>query len=218
MRLAHWLAVCSILAAAPAAMAQKWEFGGGVGGGFYTPQNVERTDEGLADAKIKTGVFGSAWIGGNNTERWGGEFRYSYQRGDLHLAFNGEEASFSAESHSIHYDFLWHGADRDADVRPYVAFGGGIKVYRGTGEETEIQPLSRFALLTRTKDLQGMGSIGAGVKIRLAPRWQLRIDVHDYITPFPKEVIAPNTARGSSVGGWIHDIVPMVGFSYTSEN
>jgi hypothetical protein len=40
--------------------------------------------------------------------------------------------------------------------------------------------------------------------------------VHDYLTPFPKEVITPNPP--SKVSGWIHDIVPMFGLSYTSAN
>jgi hypothetical protein len=42
----------------------------------------------------------------------------------------------------------------------------------------------------------------------------LRVEVHDFATPFPKKVITPNL--GAKVSGWIHDIVPMVGLSYVS--
>jgi hypothetical protein len=33
------------------------------------------------------------------------------------------------------------------------------------------------------------------------------------MTPFPKEVITPNL--NSSVSGWLHNLVPMAGISYT---
>ena len=39
-----------------------------------------------------------------------------------------------------------------------------------------------------------------------------RVEVHDFLTPFPKQVIAPN--QGAKVGGWLQDFVPMVGISY----
>jgi len=58
-----------------------------------------------------------------------------------------------------------------------------------------------------------MFSIGAGIKTKINDRWQFRVDVHDYITPFPKEVIQPNL--GTSIGGMLHNIVPMVGISWT---
>ena len=57
-------------------------------------------------------------------------------------------------------------------------------------------------------------SVGGGVKFQLSPHVQLRLDVHDYMTPFPKNVITPNS--GAKVGGWLMDFVPMVGISYTN--
>ena len=57
----------------------------------------------------------------------------------------------------------------ESAVRPFVAFGGGIKMYRGTGEEQVVQPLSNIALLTKAQDLTGMLSIGAGFKVKLSP-------------------------------------------------
>jgi hypothetical protein len=216
MRFARMLAVCSAVVIAPAAVAQKWELGAGAGGGFYTSQDVEHPDGTSAKAKIETNVAVSGWLAHNNHPRWGGEIRYSYQRGDLKLEQGSTEAKFGGEAHAIHYDFLWHAADRGSAVRPYVAFGGGIKIYRGTGEPVLVAPLERYALLSPTQELQGMVSVGAGIKMKLSPRWQLRVDVHDYLTPFPKEVITPNPP--SKVSGWIHDIVPMFGLSYTSAN
>ena len=123
------------------------------------------------------------------------------------------KATFSAESHAMHYDFQWHLTDIDSISRPYVAFGGGVKLYRGTGTEQLTQPLSRFALLTKTQEVKGMASIGVGIKTKIGEHWQFRVDVHDYITPFPKDVITPNL--GTQLGGMIHDIVPMAGITWT---
>jgi hypothetical protein len=94
-----------------------------------------------------------------------------------------------------------------------VSAGGGIKIYRGTGSEVAFQPLSNFALLTKDQDLTGLLSLGAGLKFALAPHIQLRLDVHDYLTPFPKQIIAP--AANAKVSGWMQDIVPMAGIAVT---
>lgn len=212
MNLARTLVVCLAVSAAPMAMAQKWEFGGGAGGAFNTSKDLTRPTE-TATGNIKTGVAASAWLGNNTNNRWGGEIRYTYQMGDLQLKQGSTTATFSGESHTIGYDFLWHATDTNAASRPYIAFGGGAKVFRGTGTEGVTQPLSRFALLTKTQEVQGMISVGAGVKVKTGKNWQLRLDVHDYITRFPAEVMQPNV--GTQVGGWVHNIVPSLGFSWT---
>ncbi|MEP7351922.1 MAG: outer membrane beta-barrel protein [Acidobacteriota bacterium] len=210
MKFASIVTLC-LFAAAPALRAQTWEVGGAAGVGFYNGRSIERPTE-SAQAKIKTGIEGSAWFANNNSRYWGGEIRYDYQRGNLGLKQGGTQATFGAESHAIHYDFLWHTSEIGSTVRSYIAFGAGVKIYRGTGTEALTQPLSRFALLTKTNELKGMISVGAGVKWKLGHSAQLRVDIHDYITQFPKEVITPNT--GAKIGGWINDIVPTVGISW----
>ena len=195
----------------PAAMAQKWEFGVGAGGGFYTSQDVKLGSD-SASAKFKTNVAVSTWIGNNINDRWGGELRYSYQLGDAQLKRDASEAVFGAETHTINYDFLYHTRPSEATVRPFIAGGAGIKFFRGTGTEAVTQPLSQFALLTKASDLTGVVSVGGGVKMKLGSHAWLRLDVHDYMSPFPKQVITPNV--GANVGGWMHDIVPMVAISF----
>lgn len=212
MKLARMLAVCLVFSAVPAAWGQKWELGFGGGGGFGPSTELTRPTE-TAKANIKPGVAASAWVGNNSNSRWGGDLRYTYQMGDLQLKQNSTTATFTGETHTINYDILWHAADEGSASRPYIAFGGGAKVYRGTGAESVTQPLSRFALLTKTQEIQGVISVGAGVKTKISKNWQLRIDVHDYISRFPAQVIQPNT--GTTAGGWMHNIVPSVGFSWT---
>lgn len=198
------------LFAIPAA-AQNYEAGILGGGSYYQSKSVSNP-RGDADAGFSTG-WGAAFILGHNQyEHVGGEIRYTYLHNKMKLSSGNQSADFGAESHSIHYDFLIHSAPRDAKMRPYVAFGAGVKQYRGTGTENAFQPLSTIAILTKTSEVKALASVGGGVKIRLSPRMHLRFDVHDYLTPFPKEVITP--ANGSSVGGWVNNIVGMAGIGF----
>jgi hypothetical protein len=206
--------VCAVtLLAAPAALAQKWEFGGGAGMGFYTSTDVQNPG-GAASARPGDGLAASAWLTNDTGRVWGGEIRYDYQRGDMQLSSGGTHASFASQSHAIHYDFLLHFAPKDAHLRPYAAFGAGVKMYQGIGTEVAFQPLSQVALLTKTTDLRPMASVGFGVKMRAGKRLGLRFEVHDFMTPFPDKMIA--AAQGSKVGGWVNDFVATVGVSVLS--
>lgn len=212
MRFSQRFAVCAVLALAPAAMAQKWELGAGVGGSTYLSHDVKNGGT-TAQAGLETNVAASVWLDENSQGRWGGEARYDYERGDLKLTSGNTKAAFGAESHAMHYDFLVQSGGRESRARIFLAAGGGVKIYRGTGAEQPFQPLSQFALLTKTTDLRPLVSVGAGVKWQISHAVQIRLEVHDYATPFPKEVITPNL--NSSVGGWLHNLVPMGGISYT---
>ena len=48
----------------------------------------------------------------------------------------------------------------------FVAMGGGMKIYRGTGTEEAYQPLSQFAYFTKTQKVEPMASFGAGVQFQ----------------------------------------------------
>jgi hypothetical protein len=212
MKTLKMLLVCSAVLVVPA-MAQRWEFGGGVGGGFYTSQDVTAL-AGSASAKLQTGLTGAVWLGNNGQGHWSGELRYEYQMGDFSLSSGGTSVNFGAHTQQFHYDVMWHATPSESRIRPYVGAGAGIKLYQGTGTPAAYQPLSNFALLTQQQDLRPLASVGAGVKIQISQHVQIRLDVHDYMTPFPKNVITPNS--GAKVGGWLQDFVPMIGISYTN--
>jgi hypothetical protein len=111
----------------------------------------------------------------------------------------------------VHYDLLIHAAPTEAMARPFVAIGGGIKYYRGTGVEAPFQPLSSLVVLTRTSEVQPLVSAGAGVKLPISRRALIRLDFRDYMTPFPSSLLAlPPNSRAK---GWVHDFVLMVGIS-----
>ena len=206
------LFLVAVLAAAPAALAQKWEIGVGAGGSFYTSQTVKSAIAN-ADASLASGLALSAWLGNNSGRLMGGELRYDFENSDLQLKSGGTTVKFGAQTHAVHYDFLFHFTPRESKIRPFVAAGAGIKAFRGTGTEAAFQPLGNIADLTKTSQVKPLVSVGGGVKVALGPAIQIRLEAHDYLTPFPQNLISP--ASGAKVGGWLQDFVIMGGLSFT---
>jgi len=200
------------LACAPAVLAQKWEVGVGIGGAFNNAQKFTNAI-GTADASLSNGMAASAWLGNNLHGRIGGEVRYDYEMTNLRLSSGGTSASFGANTQAVHYDVLFHFTSQEASIRPFVAAGAGVKFFHGTGTETAFQPLQGIALLTKTSETKGLVSLGGGIKFNLNRLLQLRVEAHEYITPFPTKVIAP--AQGSKTSGWLMDFVPMGALAIT---
>jgi|SRR5579863_172252 len=198
-----WAGVCA---------AQEWEVGGMASYGFY--RNLAAVSPvGSAIAGFDNGTAFGAMLGYNSQGLISGEVRYSYLNSDLRLSSGGASATFNGIAHAIHYDILIHPRVRHGSrVLPFLAAGGGIKDYIGTGTETAYQPLENIALLSKTHEIKPMISVGGGIKMVLGARLLLRAEVRDYITAFPKQVIVP--LPGTKVSGWLNDFVPMIGISY----
>ena len=79
--------------------------------------------------------------------------------------------------------------------------------------ERAFQPLSQFVLLTKKTEILPLFAVGGGVKVALRDHLNIRFEVRDYLTPSPEKVLVP--APGASIKGLLHDIVPLVGISYT---
>jgi outer membrane protein W len=207
----HFLSLMflAFAAAVPAAFAQKWEVGIGAGGSFLTSDTITNP-VGNADATRDPGLALSAWLDNNiGSGLFGGELRYDHESGDLKLSSDGTTVKFASQSNAIHYDVVVNFAPSESAVRPFVSAGAGVKWYTGTGTEQVYQPLSNIAVFSDVRDLRALVSFGAGVKFNIAKSVLLRLEVHDYLTPFPNQLFAP--AAGSNVGGWINDIVAMAG-------
>jgi len=199
------------VSAATFGWGQKWEFGGVGGAGFLS--NVAVTGvAGGATTGFQTGGVAGAFLAQNLYSHIGGEFRYAYLQNNLHIQSGGSEAAFSGQAHVVHYDLILHTNRAGSKREFFVAVGGGMKVFRGTGQEAAYQPLSQYGYFTKTTVLKPMASIGAGMKYALTPRLILRTEFRDYITAFPTNLIAP--APGAKFGSLLQDIVPMVGLSY----
>ncbi len=139
---------------------------------------------------------------------------YDYEHSDLKLTSNGTSVSFGgAQTNAIHYDAVLRFASHEARITPFVVAGGGFKDYSGTGKEQVFQSLSNIALLTKTNQLKPLISVGGGIKFQVASNVQFRVEIHDFLTPFPDKVIAP--ALGSKVGGWLSDFAATAGLSFS---
>jgi hypothetical protein len=197
--------------AADGCWAQSWSIGGAGGFSFYRDVTITNPS-GSANAGFGPRVALSGVLGEDVLEHFGGEFRYAFLDGDSELKSHGTEANMDAASHALHFDFLAYATGRKARLRPFVAAGGGFKYYTGTGKEDPTQPLSDFAFLTHTNQIEGLVSFGGGVKAPVSDHWLVRLDFRDYATPFPDKVIAP--APGAKLHGWLHDFVVMVGVDW----
>lgn len=196
----------------PAALGQNWELGGGGGYGVARSNTVSFRSA-TGEAGLRRGYLATAYGAHHTYRRLSGEFRYTYRQGSPEVFAGGRQARIAGETHTVNYDFLLHARHKQSGIRPYVAFGGGIKVFRGTGTESAFQPLSELILLTRTRETLPLFSVGGGVSVRLAPRAVFRFDFRDHVTPFPSKVLQP--APGAQLRGWLHDFVPLVSIGWT---
>ena len=219
LRHASIVATAAILGAGlPACWAQdseaapRWEIGGLGGGGFYSSASVSGPT-GSGDVGIKNSVAVGAFVGNDLYKHLGGELRYEFLPGDLKVSSGGSEATFSGQAHAIHYDFLLHFAPKGSRIRPFVSAGGGVKIYQGTGKATVTQTLSSLALLTNTHQASGLGVFGGGLKAQVSSHLMLRFEVQDFLTPFPKQVIAP--APGAKISSLLNEIVFLAGLGIT---
>ncbi len=199
------------LTVAACSLAQQWEVGGGAGISFLPGVSVTGSP-GSATAGFQTGVAGGAFLGQTITRHLGGEVRYAFMQSNLKLESGGTSATFAGQSHIVNYDLLLKTNRGDSNAQFFVAVGGGMKIFRGTGKEAAYQPLSQYGYFTKTQTLKPMADFGAGVRYRLGPRLSLRMEFRDYLTVFPEEIITP--APGAKFGKMLHDFVPMVSIAY----
>jgi hypothetical protein len=133
-----------------------------------------------------------------------------YIFGQPQLKANGIEVARPGFSNVVHYDLLVHIAPQEAKLRPFVAIGGGVRIYsvsrRDLGQNT------LFGYPRSRNDAQALISAGAGVKYIVAHGLQLRLDFRTYMTPVPTDIFR---FPGPVVKhGWLYNFVPSVGVGY----
>ena len=200
-----------LLLAIGAVHAQNREIGV-LGGGAFLPGVPVQGAPVPVSAGLGPGAAAGAFFGQDLYSHWSGEIRYLFELRNLRLSSGGTAASFSGRAHVLQYELQYHLRPRSERVRPYLAVGGGMKLFQGAGEEAAYQPLMQYAWLTRTEELKPLLTVGAGLKFYVARRIILRFDLHDQITGFPSKTIAP--APGMAIKGWLHDFVPTAGLSW----
>jgi hypothetical protein len=187
-----------------------WEVGGSVGYGFMRNASID-TPLGSTTTGVDNGVAAGAVIGENIYQHFEGELRYTYRQDDASIQFAGQKASVSGDSHLIHYDVLFHPTTKESRIRPFLAAGAGIRLFRATGEENASE-FSEFAVLNKSDEVKPLISVGGGVKARLTGHTVIRVDFREYISPFPENLIS--TAPGIKIHGWLFDSVPLAGLSF----
>jgi hypothetical protein len=202
---------CLALFCVGAALAQEYEIGGLGGAGFMRGIGVTGA-RGSASTGLAPGFSAGMVVGNDMYPHLSGEIRYLFRDSNLQLSSGGSRVTFSAVSHLVHYDLLFFPSARRSKARPFVAGGAGARVFRGTGRETAFQPLIEYAALTRTQEVKPVISVGAGIRMDLSPRLRFRAEFRDYLSPFPKQLIAP--VGGAKIAGWLHDVMPLAGISY----
>lgn len=207
------LYLCVILlgSAAATGSAQEW-YVGATGGYAFAPSLTVKNATGSADTGLDNGYAVGAFFGDEMYDRWGGEARYLYRQSDLKVQSGGVSAHFGGNTNILTGDILWHARPRESAIRPFVAFGAGVRFLDGTGIESASQPLGRFAALTHTRETLAVGDFAVGIKANFRRSWQFRAEVHDYLSPAPGKVIA--VAPGSSLSGWLNDIVGTASIAY----
>jgi hypothetical protein len=185
---------------------------GVLGGGAFLPGVPVQGAAVSVSAGLQPGPAAGAFFGQDLYSRVSGEIRYLFELRNLRLTSGGASATFSGRAHVLQYELQYHLRPRSERVRPFLAVGGGMKLFQGTGEENAYQPLMQYAYLTHTRELKPLLTVGAGFKMHLARRMILHVDLRDQITGFPSKTITP--APGMAIKGWLHDFVPTVGLSW----
>ncbi len=204
-------AIALALSSPCVAQQRGWEVGGAVGFGIMRNASIDNAS-GSATAGLDNRFVAGAVVGQDLYQHFSGELRYVFRDNDLVLKSGGQKVNMDGDSHLIHYDVLFHPTSKEARIRPFVAAGGGIRLFRATGQEYVNQPFSDFALLTNTNEVKPLISVGGGVKAKLTDHTAIRVDFREYISPFPEELFA--TAPGAKIRGWLFDSVPMAGVSF----
>ncbi len=196
---------------ASACFAQRWELGGTAGYGAY--HNGSAIAPGGTATVGMRNRFAVGFVAGENMyQHIGGEFRYLFQDGDPFVQSGSAKGNIQGQSHSFHYNMLFHLYDRDKRLRPYASVGVGTKYYVTTGSAPVPQPFPRIVLLAPVNQTVVLGAVGGGLKYRLGRHTIVRGEFLDYITPMPSHLFIP--AKDGTVRGILHQFTPMAGVSW----
>lgn len=195
------------------AYAQEWELGA-LGGFGYAPDFTVKGPSGSATTGFQNGGVLGAFAGDDAYDHWSVEAHYLFRFSNLKLSSGGTSVDFGAHTQFFGADGLFHFRPRTSRIRPFLAFGGGVKLLQGTGTASASQPLGNFVALTNTSEALLTADGGVGVKVTLSNHVRVRFEVQDYISAAPSKVIA--TAPGYTMsGGLWHDVQGIAAISYT---
>jgi outer membrane protein W len=173
------LAVAAALLCAPAAAQETkgeisgnlgWTFSDGVTGASFLAGDGNIYNEIGPKDSFSWGLTAGYFF----SEHWQFEFQFDQQVSKLEAKGTATTEVGDFKVHTYHGVFSYHGGDPDAEMRPFIFFGGGVTSYPGVdfvrfnGDPGEIGGDTQFS-----------GTLGAGVKyypgsrvgLRLQARW-----------------------------------------------
>ncbi|MCC7154672.1 MAG: outer membrane beta-barrel protein [Bryobacterales bacterium] len=210
-------ALALLLCAAGSTYAQRgdgprmMEFGGLGGFSLVRGLTVEQ-----GSTKAKTGFensfTGGAFLSRDSYKHVAGEVRYLFHGGAAMIESGGQRSTLAAQQHLFTYDLVYHFTRRGRRLRPFLSAGGGGRLVVGSGAEHTSYPGSGLVALTATTQMLPVFGGGGGVKIRLNRQVSMRFEFRDYISPAPRNILA--APPGSTLHGWMHDLMPLFGISY----
>ncbi len=222
-----WLVPGVLAQSPPRPTEAKWEFSGFFGfGGAGNDTHVTPVEEGTTQ-NVQLDLEQSYVVGLRITENrgqyFGAELEYSFANQPLSFRGLSPTVPFLALDHRVHkfaYSGLFYGRGRQERIRPFGSIGFGTSFF-------QVRRHSQDEALREGVDLRNRWklafSYGAGVKLRMAPGWGVRVDFRDQITGVP-DFGLPSQApmlEGSGTGpgfrpeGILHNWQFAAGFSYT---
>ena len=173
------LLLCSF---APVSSAQVGEISLSLGQSLFKNNKLGSAGDLASQYKVKDGFRIAARLTLNTRRFIGHEFGYAYNHSKLGLTNAPDEANMPV--HQGFYDFLLYLTPEGSFIRPFGAGGGQFSTF--------VPPGASITYGTGTTKY-GL-NYGAGVKIRLTPIFALRLDVRDYITTKPFDLIGKSGA------------------------
>lgn len=174
--------VLLLCAFAPVSSAQVGELSVSLGQSLFKSNKLGSVGDLASQYKVKDGFRIGARLTFNTRRFIGHEIGYAYNHTKLGLTNSPEEANMPV--HQYFYDFLLYLTPEGSRIRPFGAGGGQFSTF--------VPPGASVTYGTGTTKY-GV-NYGAGVKVRLTPIFALRLDVRDYLTTKPFDLIGKSGA------------------------
>jgi len=180
MRLASVVLVLCAFAAVSS--AQVGELSVSLGQSIFKDNKLGSAGDLASQFKVDDGFRIGARLTFNTKRFIGHEIGYAYSRSKLGLTSSSEQASMPV--HQGFYDFLVYVTPEGSRIRPFGAGGGQFSTFVPPG-----------ASVTYGTGTTKYGfNYGAGLKVRLTPIFAIRLDVRDYVTTKPFDLVGKSGA------------------------
>ncbi|MEO7649640.1 MAG: outer membrane beta-barrel protein [Bryobacteraceae bacterium] len=170
------LLLCAFATVAP---AQVGEISLSFGRSLFKNNKLGTELGSTANYQIRDGFHMAARMTLNTKRFVGHEFGYAYNRSHLGLGGARVDDDISVPVHQGFYNFLVYGTPEGSRIRPFAAGGGHFSSFYPPGASVSYgNGITKFGV-----------NYGAGVKVKVTPIFNFRVDIRDYLTPKPFDLV-----------------------------